>query len=584
MPRLRLPLAWKIILPFALLTLVVGAVGTYVASNELGSRARMGFDAQLIHDGFAASTLVQSSDSQRRALAKSLAANGAVVGAWQSPKDLEPLLERALAGRPSLVLEAVDPKGREIVGVAGHGEAGTTVTKDRDLSGWTELQPLLAGRVAQLAFAGPGPDPAAFDGRTVRDHGATLLGSVLVGQPLSDLGTQLKLVSHDDVTFFDGQGTVVATTLAVSPSQWPSLALDPAVRARVTTSNVVEIPVTVAGPMMELLVPWTSAPDDLGYMGVSASSANLQADTDRLRLLMAVIAVLGVLLTLLVGIIVARRISRPVHALLEATRLVSAGDLAHRAPVRTHDEIGELTESFNAMTENLQVKSHSLKETMSRLQDTYLMTMEALAAAVEARDAYTHGHTERVGSYARLLAESLGLKAPELEALHRACILHDIGKIGVEDQILRKQGQLDPDEELRMQRHPLIAVEMLKGIDFLEPVLPIIRHHHERWDGNGYPDRLHADEIPLGARILAVADAVDAMTSNRSYRRARPFEHAKGEILKGSGTHFDPEVVTAFIKSQHAVEDLLNQSAEAEDHPHPDPGDLRGWRLHVVGR
>ena len=135
-----------------------------------------------------------------------------------------------------------------------------------------------------------------------------------------------------------------------------------------------------------------------------------------------------------------------------------------------------------------------------------------------------------------------------------------------------------------MQKHPVIGVDMLKGIDFLDPVLPLVRNHHERWDGNGYPDQLHADEIPLGARILAVADALDAMTSDRPYRAARTFEYAKTEILKGSTTHFDPEVVTAFIKSQRAIEDLLRQAAADEVNHHPDPGDLGGWRLHVVGR
>lgn len=569
--------------PFALLTLVIGAGGMYVANNELGSRARAGFDAQLIHDGLSASAVLQSAGAQRRSLVKSLSASPAILTAWSKPTDLEATLERAMAGRPSLVVEAVDPKGREIVGIASHGEAAATVTQLTDLSGWTALQPLLSGKVTQLAFVGPETDPIVFDGLVVRDHTGALLGSLLIGQPASDLGAQLKVVSHDDITFFDKHGTVLGSTLAAAPGQLRGLALDPSVRTRVTPTNVVEIPVTTTGPMMELLIPWTSPPDSLGYLGVLASSANLQADTDRLRLLMAIVLGLGVVLTLLLGIMVARFITRPVHTLLEATRLVSAGDLAHRAPVTSRDEIGELTASFNAMTENLQTKSASLKEAMTRLQETYLMTMEALAAAVEARDAYTHGHTERVGSYARVLGESLGLQPPELEALQRASILHDIGKIGVEDQILNKQARLDADEELRMQRHPLIAVEMLKGIDFLEPVLPIIRHHHERWDGNGYPDQLHADEIPLGARILAVADALDAMTSDRSYRRARTFEHAKAEILKGSATHFDPEVVTAFIKSQGAIEQLLNESAENDDQPHPEPGDLRGWRLHVVG-
>ena len=135
-----------------------------------------------------------------------------------------------------------------------------------------------------------------------------------------------------------------------------------------------------------------------------------------------------------------------------------------------------------------------------------------------------------------------------------------------------------------MQKHAVIGVDMLKGIDFLEPVLPLVRHHHERWDGNGYPDQLRADEIPLGARILAVADALDAMTSDRPYRAARTFEYAKTEILKGSATHFDPEVVTAFIKSQRAIEDLLREAASDESNHHPDPDDLGGWRLHVVGR
>jgi putative nucleotidyltransferase with HDIG domain len=236
------------------------------------------------------------------------------------------------------------------------------------------------------------------------------------------------------------------------------------------------------------------------------------------------------------------------------------------------------------MTRSLKDKSASLKVTMTQLQDTYLMTIEALAAAVEARDPYTHGHTQRVEEYAVIMARALGCDETEVSAIRRASVLHDIGKIGIEDEILRKQGRLEPEEELRMQRHPVIGVDMLKGIDFLDPVLALIRNHHERWDGNGYPDQLREDEIPLGARILAVADALDAMTSDRPYRAARTFEYAKTEILKGSATHFDPEVVTAFIKSQHAIEELLREAAEEEMVDHPDADDLGGWRLHVAGR
>src|SRR2546428_2180252 len=202
MPRIRFHLAWKMVFPFAVLSLVVGAVGTYVASNELGSRARSSFDAQLIHDGFSASSVLESSDAQRRSLVKSLAASPVVLSAWAKPADLEAALERALAGLPSLVVEAVDPRGREIVGISGHGEAAASVTQNLDLSGWTGFQPLLSGRVDQLAFVGLEMDPVAFDGRTVRDHAGALLGMLLVGQPVSDLGAHLRAVSHDEATFF----------------------------------------------------------------------------------------------------------------------------------------------------------------------------------------------------------------------------------------------------------------------------------------------------------------------------------------------------------------------------------------------
>ena len=335
---------------------------------------------------------------------------------------------------------------------------------------------------------------------------------------------------------------------------------------------------------MEIISPWTARTANLGYVGTTASTAGLVADTNQLRIILVLLFLAGVLFTLAIGVWLARRITRPVQRLVEATRLVSAGDLQHQAAVTTRDEIGELTESFNTMTRSLQEKSASLKATMTRLQDTYLMTIEALAAAVEARDPYTHGHTRRVEEYAVIMATTLGCDENEIAAIRRASVLHDIGKIGLEDQILRKQGRLEADEELRMQKHPAIGVDMLRGIDFLDPVLPLIRHHHERWDGNGYPDQLRADEIPLGARILAVADALDAMTSDRPYRAARTFEYAKSEILKGSATHFDPEVVTAFIKSQGAIEELLRESGSEDAHRHPEPDDLGGWRLHVVGR
>jgi putative nucleotidyltransferase with HDIG domain len=585
MPRFRHRLALKIVLPFAALTLAIGAVGTLTATGELSSRSQGAFDAQLVHDGFVASSMVTTADTDRRAILRLLASGTGLSQNWDKTPALQAWLERALTIHPNVIVEVVDTSGREIVGVVGHGALADTVTQSHDLSGWPGLSYMLSGGATTVDLVASAPKPAIFTGQPVRNAANNLIGAILVGDYLDDRASAIKAsLPHDDITFYDVNGQILSTSLSIPASQWSTLALDASTRARVSPSSVVELSRMAGGPGMEIVSPWILRTTNLGYVGTTASTAGLLADSNQLRIILVTLFLAGVLLTLGIGIWLARRITRPVHRLVEATRLVSAGDLDHQAPVTTHDEIGELTDSFNQMTRSLKEKSASLRTTMTQLQDTYLMTIEALAAAVEARDPYTHGHTRRVEEYAVIMAKELGCTEAEIGALRRASVLHDIGKIGIEDAILRKQARLEPDEAMRMQKHPVIGVDMLKGIDFLDPVLPLIRHHHERWDGNGYPDELRADEIPLGARILAVADAVDAMTSDRPYRAARTFEYAKTEILKGSATHFDPEVVTAFIKSQRAIEELLRATAGDDMHHHPDSDDLGGWRMHVVGR
>jgi putative nucleotidyltransferase with HDIG domain len=584
MPRFSHRLALKIVLPFAALTLAIGAVGTLTATGELNARSQQAFDNQLIHDGFVAQSLVQAGDTERRAILRLLSGGTGLSQNWATTPALQTWLERALTIHPNVIVEAVDTSGREIVGVVGHGAVSDTVTKNRDLSSWPGLTYMLSGGGSALDLVAASPQPAVFTGQPVHSATGVLLGALLVGDNLDDRVAFIKASVHDDITYYDVNGQVLSTSLTVPPTQWSTLALDSGTRSRVGPASVVELSRMAAGPVMEIVSPWSVSTANLGYVGTTASSAGLLADTNQLRIILVTLFLAGVLFTLAIGVWLARRITRPVHRLVEATRLVSAGDLEHQAPVTTRDEIGELTDSFNQMTRSLKEKSTSLRTTMTQLQDTYLMTIEALAAAVEARDPYTHGHTQRVEEYAVIMAEALGSTEAEISAIRRASVLHDIGKIGIEDVILRKQARLEPDEALRMQKHPVIGVDMLKGIDFLDPVLPLVRHHHERWDGNGYPDQLREDEIPLGARILAVADALDAMTSDRPYRAARTFEYAKTEILKGSATHFDPEVVTAFIKSQRAIEDLLRAGAGDEMHHHPDADDVGGWRMHVVGR
>jgi putative nucleotidyltransferase with HDIG domain len=182
------------------------------------------------------------------------------------------------------------------------------------------------------------------------------------------------------------------------------------------------------------------------------------------------------------------------------------------------------------------------------VERTYLETIMALALAVEAKDPYSAGHSKRVGFYATQIGEKLGLDAEMLRTLNNAGILHDIGKIGIKDEILLKPSPLTPDEQKIMQQHSVIGEAIVKPVKSLSRVVELVRCHHERYDGAGYPSALKGDQIPLGARILAVADAYDSMVTDRPYRKRLAIDEAKAELRKGVGAQHDPAIVEAFLQ------------------------------------
>ncbi|GAB6877597.1 hypothetical protein JCM13210_23250 [Thermaerobacter litoralis] len=178
----------------------------------------------------------------------------------------------------------------------------------------------------------------------------------------------------------------------------------------------------------------------------------------------------------------------------------------------------------------------------------FLGTIRALALALEAKDRYTYGHADRVARLAVTIGRQLGLSDIQLEQLQYAGILHDIGKIGVRDEILNKPGKYSPEEYEEMKKHPVIGARIVDGVHSLETVAYWIRHHHERYDGTGYPDGLSGEDIPLGARIIAVADAFDAMLYDRPYKAGRPLPEVIEELKRCSGTHFDPRIVEVLLE------------------------------------
>ena len=199
------------------------------------------------------------------------------------------------------------------------------------------------------------------------------------------------------------------------------------------------------------------------------------------------------------------------------------------------------------------------------LQSAYMQTVSALASALESKDTGTRAHSQRVQSYATALAKAVGEEAVVRDpSTPYGFLLHDVGKIGIPDGILLKPGPLSAAERRRMQTHTVLGEAMLSGVAFLKGEgLRIVRSHHERWDGRGYPDGLSADEIPLGARIFAVADSLDAMTSNRPYRRAMSWQAARTEILDQRKRQFDPEVVDAFVSAEAKLKIIRRELAAA---------------------
>jgi len=210
-----------------------------------------------------------------------------------------------------------------------------------------------------------------------------------------------------------------------------------------------------------------------------------------------------------------------------------------------------------ARAEEKQQHIEDLQENRAHLAGLYLATIKSLALAIDAKDQYAHQHILRIQRYAMATAREMGMDGSELEGLNIGALLHDIGKLGVPEFVLLKPGQLTDEEFAKIKMHPEIGAAILDAVEFPWPVLPVVKHHHEKWDGTGYPDGLAGEAIPRTARVLAVADVYDALTSNRSYREAWPHERALDAIIQDTGTHFDPAVVDAFARVIGAVVDEM---------------------------
>lgn len=259
-------------------------------------------------------------------------------------------------------------------------------------------------------------------------------------------------------------------------------------------------------------------------------------------------ALIAIAFSILIGIWAARRLTTPLSVLTHSSRAIAGGDFSQRVHLKSRTEFGELAQSFNSMTDDLERYVSDLNKKAEENRELFLSSIQMLAGAVDEKDPYTRGHSDRVTRYSVLIATEMGLKDEDVDKIRISAQLHDVGKIGIEDRILKKPGALTPEEFEVMKTHTTKGAAILRPVEMLREMLPGIELHHESLDGRGYPHGLKGDQIPLMARVIMVADTFDAMTTNRPYQAAMDPEYVIRIINSLAATKFDPMVVAAMTK------------------------------------
>jgi HD-GYP domain-containing protein (c-di-GMP phosphodiesterase class II) len=344
-----------------------------------------------------------------------------------------------------------------------------------------------------------------------------------------------------------------------------------------------------AGAVHDMLGTYMPVPDESGWgviVQVDIEKAYFTAIDLRNKsiLLVAVVTALAVVL----GSLIAGGISRPVQKLAEGARRLAGGDYASRVAVRSRNEVGVLADAFNQMGEEIQKAIEEIRRRAEENKELFMGSIRMLANAIDEKDPYTRGHSERVAYYSACVAKHLGMGPEEVERVHVSGIIHDVGKIGIEDKILRKAAALTDDEYEIMKQHPTKGEHILDAVPLLKQRAGDGLMHHENVDGSGYPKGLRGDGIPLFGRIVSVADAFDAMTTDRPYSKAMTFEAAVARLRFLAGKKFDTQCVEAFehafltgdvspakarrasVASRHFdLNALINDAAPPEPEPAP---------------
>jgi HD-GYP domain-containing protein (c-di-GMP phosphodiesterase class II) len=286
----------------------------------------------------------------------------------------------------------------------------------------------------------------------------------------------------------------------------------------------------------------------LGVIAIQDEAAALASVAD-MRWQTLWISLIAGLLTILIGIFFAKKLTHPVRELAGGAHRIASGDFSQRIEVTSRTELGDLGNSFNVMTDQVERFIGDLQKSAQENRELFIGTVKGLAAAIDGKDPYTRGHSERVSRFSMAIAQRLGLSDEEIEKIRISALLHDVGKIAIDDNILKKPAALTDEEYEIMKKHPQKGYKIMSQIPAMKEFLAGMYMHHEMVNGMGYPQGLKGDEIPLMGKIVAVADTFDAMTTDRPYQKAMKFEDALARIESFVGTRYDPGVVAAFSEA-----------------------------------
>jgi len=346
------------------------------------------------------------------------------------------------------------------------------------------------------------------------------------------IGPAMRVIAHSDITMA-GRKLVTAQGRLLQQDADGTMITE-------SSSSSVE--------RFEILSPIVAFNKRLGSVVLSVNKSALQeaqrAARTRIMLLFAVILVAG----MFGSIALSSHLTKPIQELSAGVNNLKEGKGYRRLKIYSQDEFGKLTTSFNEMMVLITEQSGQLSKYAEELEESYVSTVKVLAAAIDARDPYTHGHSTRVSLFSLQLGREIGLNDAEVDELEVSCLFHDIGKIKTPDSILRKRDKLNVWEFKEMMRHTEYGADILNKAPSLRKYIPAARHHHEWFNGMGYPDGLKGDAIPLFAAIIAITDTYDAMTSSRPYRSAISELETLEELRSCSGTQFNPDLVKVFIK------------------------------------